>query len=83
MALTVIDVVYVVRGTISAIYLVDAAAEVVLIALWAVVLWRRKNFEASYGCGPNATLVRRFSVILGSIGRLLKTTAQSRQAADI
>jgi hypothetical protein len=41
--LTAIDVVYVVRGTISAIYLVDAAAELVLIALWAVVLWRKNT----------------------------------------
>jgi hypothetical protein len=40
LALTAIDVVYVFRGTISAVYLVDAAAEVALIALWAVVLWR-------------------------------------------
>jgi hypothetical protein len=39
-ALTAIDLVYVVRGTISAIYLVDAAAEVVLIALWVVVMCR-------------------------------------------
>ena len=43
-ALTTIDVVYVSRGTISAVYLVDAAAEVVLIALWAVVLWRDKTW---------------------------------------
>jgi hypothetical protein len=43
LALTAIDVIYVVRGTISAIYLMDAAAEIVLIALWAIVLWRGEH----------------------------------------
>jgi hypothetical protein len=45
MALTVIDLVYVVRGTISPMYLVDAAAEAVLIALWVTVLWRFKSLN--------------------------------------
>jgi hypothetical protein len=39
-ALSAIDLVYVARGTISAVYLVDAAAEVVLIILWLIVLFR-------------------------------------------
>jgi hypothetical protein len=33
--LTAIDVIYVARGTIDKIYLLDAAAEVALVALWA------------------------------------------------
>jgi hypothetical protein len=37
-ALTIIDVVYVARGTIRKIYLADAAAEVVLVAAW-VLAW--------------------------------------------
>jgi hypothetical protein len=37
-ALTIIDVVYVARGTIRPIYLADAAVEFVIIALWAWVL---------------------------------------------
>jgi hypothetical protein len=41
LALTVIDVVYVTRGTIRPIYLLDAAVEVVLIVLWAwVFFWQ-------------------------------------------
>ncbi len=39
--LTAIDVIYVVAGVIAPIYLADAAAEVVLIAAWGVVLLRR------------------------------------------
>ena len=42
-ALTTIDVVYVVRNAISAVYLVDAAAEIVLIVLWITVLWTSKT----------------------------------------
>jgi hypothetical protein len=42
MALTGIDVAYVLRGTISPVYLVDAAAEVVLIGLWVTMLWKAK-----------------------------------------
>ena len=42
-ALTAIDVVYVSRGVLFPIYLVDAAAEVVLILGWACALaWRRR-----------------------------------------
>jgi hypothetical protein len=40
-ALTAIDVVYVSRGTIAPIYLLDAAAEVVLVAGWAAAVLRR------------------------------------------
>jgi hypothetical protein len=39
-ALSAIDFVYVSRGTISAVYLVDAAVEVLLIILWLIVLFR-------------------------------------------
>jgi hypothetical protein len=60
MALTAIDVVYVVRGTISAIYLVDATAEVVLIALWAVVLWRGNTSN----CPPSCNSQPRESAII-------------------
>jgi hypothetical protein len=42
-ALTAIDLVYVARNTISAIYLVDAVAEVVFITLWLTVLWKSKT----------------------------------------
>jgi hypothetical protein len=38
LALTSIDVIYVSRGVIAPIYLVDAAIEVVLILGWIVVL---------------------------------------------
>jgi hypothetical protein len=41
--LTAIDVIYVLRGPIGPVYLVDAAAEVVLIAAWGVALLRRKR----------------------------------------
>jgi hypothetical protein len=40
-ALTIIDVVYVARGTIRPIYLADAAVEVVIIAAWIWMLTRR------------------------------------------
>ena len=39
-ALTAVDVVFVARGMIPPIYLLDAAAEVVLIAAWAWALFR-------------------------------------------
>ena len=39
-ALTAIDVIYVARGTIAPIYLVDAAVEVVIIITWGWVLFR-------------------------------------------
>lgn len=37
--LTAVDVIYVVQGVIPPVYLLDAAAEVVLIAWWAVALF--------------------------------------------
>ena len=40
--LTAIDVVYVSRGRISPVYLLDAVAELGLIALWGLV-WRRSR----------------------------------------
>lgn len=40
--LTAIDLVYVLRGRISPIYLLDAVAEVGLMALWGLV-WRRSR----------------------------------------
>jgi hypothetical protein len=42
-ALTIIDVVYVARGTILPIYLADAAVEVVIIAVWAWILASGSN----------------------------------------
>jgi len=42
-ALTAIDVIYVVRWTIRPVYLLDAAAEVVLLAGWAVALLGRRR----------------------------------------
>jgi hypothetical protein len=41
-ALAAIDVVFVNRGTISPIYLVDAGAEAALIALWTIVLCKKE-----------------------------------------
>jgi hypothetical protein len=43
LALTVIDVVYVVRGVIALIYLADAAAEVLLMMAWALALTRTRT----------------------------------------
>jgi hypothetical protein len=40
-ALTIIDIVFVARGTISTIYLIDAVAEVLLVVVWCVVLTQR------------------------------------------
>ena len=40
LALTAIDIVYVARGTIAPVYLIDAAAEFTLIGLWLIVLWK-------------------------------------------
>ncbi len=40
--LTMIDVVYVSRGRISPIYLLDAAVELILVALWAFAWWRER-----------------------------------------
>ena len=41
LGLAAIDVVYVLSGTISRIYLADAAAEIGLSAMWAFAWWRR------------------------------------------
>lgn len=43
--LTAIDVVYVTRRRISPIYLLDALAELVLIAGWGLVWWQRKQSQ--------------------------------------
>ena len=40
LALTVIDVKYVIKRTISPIYLLDAAVEIVLIAIWIILIFR-------------------------------------------
>lgn len=42
-ALLVIDLVYVARGVISSIYLVDAAIECAIAGAWIVTLWRSTN----------------------------------------
>jgi hypothetical protein len=47
--LTGIDVIYVARQAIAPIYLVDAAAEVVLIAAWAFVLLRELQAARTEG----------------------------------
>jgi len=36
-ALTLVDVIYVTNGTIAKIYLLDAAAEIILITFWLVL----------------------------------------------
>jgi hypothetical protein len=43
LALTAIDVIYVMREVIPPVYLVDAAAEVVLILAWLVALARERK----------------------------------------
>ena len=43
--LSAIDFVYVARGTISAVYVVDAAAEVLLIILWLIVFFRLQKTQ--------------------------------------
>ena len=52
LGLTVIDVVYVLRGTIWPIYLADAVVEVVLIVAWCWVLVRGELRELSQKKGP-------------------------------
>jgi hypothetical protein len=44
-ALTSIDVIYVARGVIRSIYLLDAAIEVLLILLWLFVVWNWRRTE--------------------------------------
>jgi hypothetical protein len=46
-SLTIIDVVYVVRGTIRPIYLADAAAELLIIAGWVFVLLTHRGDRAT------------------------------------
>ena len=43
LGLTAIEVVYVSRGRISPIYLLDAAAELILAAIWFVAWWRERR----------------------------------------
>lgn len=52
----IIDVVYVARGRISPVYLLDAAAELLLMALLATAWWhaRRATSEERDGRGPPA-----------------------------
>jgi hypothetical protein len=47
--LTAIDVIYVARGVLLPVYLADAAAEVVLIVAWAVVLFGQWRARATGG----------------------------------
>ena len=42
LGLAAIDVIYVSRGRISPVYLLDAAAELILVALWAFAWWRER-----------------------------------------
>ena len=42
LGLTAIEVVYVSRGRISPIYLLDAAAELILVAIWSVTWWHER-----------------------------------------
>src|SRR5687767_15668599 len=42
-ALTIVDINYVSKGTISRIYLVDAVAEIVLICLWLICMFKEPN----------------------------------------
>src|SRR3954464_543711 len=42
-----IDVVYVARGTISAVYLVDAVLEAAIVIAWLVCVWRFRQGEKS------------------------------------
>lgn len=43
LGLAIIDSIYVARGRIGSIYLLDVAVEVVLIAGWAICLWRGRQ----------------------------------------
>jgi hypothetical protein len=45
--LTIIDGFYALRGVIWSVYLLDAVAEVVLIALWAIALVRSRHTAAA------------------------------------
>jgi hypothetical protein len=49
--LTAIDVIYVWRGMLSSIYLVDAALECILIASWTIALWHKKPRRTSLFSG--------------------------------
>jgi hypothetical protein len=54
LGLTAIDVIYVARGVIDPIYLADAAAEIVLIAAWGIVLLRDYRLRPAEGTAPAA-----------------------------
>ena len=56
LALTGIDVVYVIRGVIAPIYLVDAGIEVVLIAGWMVVIASRSRGTSQSSSDKPGTL---------------------------
>lgn len=49
LGLAAIDVVYVSAGTIRPVYLLDAAAEVVLALLWGAALWRWRDDVTLWG----------------------------------
>lgn len=49
LGLAVIDVVHVAAGTIRWVYLLDAAAEIVLLLGWAFALWRARNDLTLWG----------------------------------
>lgn len=49
LGLACIDVVYVMRGVIDPIYLLDAAVEVVLLGTWATILLRENQQEEDQG----------------------------------
>ena len=49
LGLAVIDVVYATGGVISPVYLLDAAAEITLAALWGAALWRWRHDVTVWG----------------------------------
>lgn len=51
LALTAVDVIYVLTGTIAPIYLLDAVGELILIAGWVRLLAPEKHAGASLGIG--------------------------------
>jgi hypothetical protein len=52
LALTGIDVIYVMRGVIGNVYLLDAGAEVFLIAVWVAALGREACTRGGDRCAP-------------------------------
>ena len=53
LGLTGIDVIYVAQQVIAPIYLADAAAEVILLAAWAVALWQHDGRARGKDHGGN------------------------------